>query len=185
MPAKTTAARKAGATKGTTRNGQATGRRGESPVIEALNRTLANAFVLYLNYKKYHWESAGPQFRDLHLLFDEQALVIFNSLDLIGERIRILGGHAIHSPGEIERRSTIAIASENPMNVEEMLQQALSNTELAVEELKDDIEAAEGTRDPGTVDLFTQQLREYEKQAWFLREVLATRDSATLSATAR
>lgn len=184
MAAKKTTAKKATKSAGASSNGKSTGKK-ESGVIEALNRCLANAVGLYFNYKKYHWESAGPQFRDLHLLFDEQALVIYNSWDIIGERIRIIGGHAIHSPAELQRRATISIAGEGPMTVRAMLEQALANTEKSVTELKGDIETADDAKDPGTADLFTQQLREYEKQAWFLREVLANRDGATLGATAR
>jgi starvation-inducible DNA-binding protein len=42
-------------------------------VVETLNRQQANALVAYLNYKKYHWLTYGPLFRDIHLLLDEQA----------------------------------------------------------------------------------------------------------------
>ena len=44
-----------------------------SDTVEHLQRQLANAFVLYANYKHYHWQTFGPLFRDLHLLFDEFA----------------------------------------------------------------------------------------------------------------
>jgi len=42
----------------------------ESPVVKSLRRQVANAVVLYLNYKHYHWQTYGPLFRDLHKLFD-------------------------------------------------------------------------------------------------------------------
>ena len=45
----------------------------ESPIIQALQRQVANAFVLYANYKHYHWQTYGPLFRDLHKLFDQLA----------------------------------------------------------------------------------------------------------------
>ncbi|WP_275575012.1 ferritin-like domain-containing protein [Neosynechococcus sphagnicola] len=41
-------------------------------LITALNRQQANALVAFLNYKKYHWLTFGPLFRDLHLLFEDQ-----------------------------------------------------------------------------------------------------------------
>jgi DNA-binding ferritin-like protein len=41
-----------------------------SDVVEHLQKQVANAFVLYANYKHYHWQTFGPLFRDLHLLFD-------------------------------------------------------------------------------------------------------------------
>jgi len=42
----------------------------ESAVVQSLQRQVANAFILYGNYKHYHWQTFGPLFRDLHLLFD-------------------------------------------------------------------------------------------------------------------
>ena len=44
-----------------------------SDVVEHLQKQVANAFILYSNYKHYHWQTFGPLFRDLHLLFDEFA----------------------------------------------------------------------------------------------------------------
>ena len=45
----------------------------DSAVVQELRRQVANAFVLYANYKHYHWQSYGPLFRDLHKLFDQLA----------------------------------------------------------------------------------------------------------------
>ncbi|TMA18259.1 MAG: DNA starvation/stationary phase protection protein, partial [Deltaproteobacteria bacterium] len=38
-----------------------------NPVVTALRREQASALVLYLNYKKFHWLTFGPHFRDYHL----------------------------------------------------------------------------------------------------------------------
>ena len=47
--------------------------REDHPVVQHLQRQVANSFVLYANYKHYHWQTYGPLFRDLHLMFDEFA----------------------------------------------------------------------------------------------------------------
>src|SRR3546814_8960613 len=57
-------------------------------VADALNALLADSFALYLKTKNYHWHVQGPRFRELHLLFDEQAAQIFATTDLIAERVR-------------------------------------------------------------------------------------------------
>jgi DNA-binding ferritin-like protein len=49
------------------------GAKDAAQVVATLQRQQANALVAYLNYKKYHWLSYGPLFRDIHLLLDEQA----------------------------------------------------------------------------------------------------------------
>src|ERR1700744_2296557 len=78
-------------------------RQGVEEISRALNGLLADTFALYLKTKNFHWHVSGPNFRDYHLLFDEQADQIFATTDAIAERIRKLGGRAIHSVGEIAR----------------------------------------------------------------------------------
>ena len=62
-----------------------------SPVVQALQLQTANAFVLYANYKHYHWQTFGPLFRDLHKLFDELAAEVLSTVDELAERIRMIG----------------------------------------------------------------------------------------------
>src|SRR5689334_24575100 len=61
------------------------------PVIQHLQREAANAFVLYANYKHYHWQTFGPLFRDLHLMFDDFATLTLATIDELAERIRMIG----------------------------------------------------------------------------------------------
>src|SRR6266545_1190190 len=61
--------------------------RGDHPVVQHLQRQVANAFVLYANYKHYHWQTFGPLFRDLHLMFDEFAKDTLGTIDEMAERV--------------------------------------------------------------------------------------------------
>ena len=71
----------------------------ESPVVRALRQQVANAVLLYLNYKHYHWQTQGPHFRDLHKLFDEFADEVLESLDPLAERVRMIGQNPLfHTP---------------------------------------------------------------------------------------
>ena len=65
--------------------------RGDHPVVQHLQKQVANAFVLYANYKHYHWQTFGPLFRDLHLMFDEFAQDVLATVDEMAERIRMIG----------------------------------------------------------------------------------------------
>src|SRR4051812_6012736 len=70
-------------------------------IAGALNGLLADVFALYLKTKNFHWHMSGPQFRDYHLLLDEQADQIFAMTDPIAERVRKLGGETLKSIGHI------------------------------------------------------------------------------------
>jgi starvation-inducible DNA-binding protein len=61
------------------------------PVGQHLQIQVANAFVLYANYKHYHWQTFGPLFRDLHLMFDELAQEVLETIDDMAERIGMIG----------------------------------------------------------------------------------------------
>lgn len=65
--------------------------REDHPLVQHLQRQVANALVLYVNYKHYHWQTFGPLFRDLHLMFDEFAQAVLSTTDEFAERVRMIG----------------------------------------------------------------------------------------------
>src|SRR5215510_10782904 len=64
-------------------------------IAGALNALLADVFALYLKTKNFHWHLSGPNFRDYHLLLDEQADQLFAMTDAVTDRVRKLGGTTI------------------------------------------------------------------------------------------
>src|SRR5829696_8047427 len=72
-----------------------------SEMSAALNALLADTFALYVKTKNFHWHVSGPHFRSYHLLLDEQADQIKNSIDILAERVRKVGGTTIRSIGHI------------------------------------------------------------------------------------
>src|SRR5262245_5387417 len=76
-------------------------------VAGVVNPLIADAFALYTKTKNFHWHLSGPRFRDYHLLFDEQAEAILDSIDILAERVRRIGGTTIRSISHISRLQTI------------------------------------------------------------------------------
>src|SRR5437870_8288939 len=72
-------------------------------IAGAMNAILADVFALYLKTKNFHWHMSGPNFRDYHLLLDEQGDQLFAMTDPIAERIRKIGGLTIKSIRHIAR----------------------------------------------------------------------------------
>jgi starvation-inducible DNA-binding protein len=149
-------------------------------VIVELNREVANAVGLYLNYKKYHWHVSGPLFRDLHLLFDDHATQVLATVDELGERVRILGGLAAHHPQQVTELASVQLSAPGMQSPREMIEEALANHQTVIAGIHRGIEIAEEARDPGTMDLLTRLVQIHEKQAWFLRAV-AARDGSLLA----
>src|SRR5690554_921314 len=60
-------------------------------VARSLASLLADSYTLYLLTHNFHWNVTGPQFRTLHLMFEEQYTELATAVDEIAERIRTLG----------------------------------------------------------------------------------------------
>src|SRR4030095_6390881 len=60
--------------------------------VDNLNQLLADTMTLRDMYKKHHWQVAGPTFYQLHLLFDKHYDEQADLVDMIAERIQLLGG---------------------------------------------------------------------------------------------
>jgi starvation-inducible DNA-binding protein len=140
-------------------------------IVDALQRQVANAFALYLNYKRYHWYTYGPHFRDLHLLFDSHAEQTLESLDELGERIRILGGNPVATLQGVEDTMSVLVPTSTEHSVRTMIDEAIANHRRVITEMREAVALAARGGDPGTADLFTRLVQGHEKQEWFLREV--------------
>ncbi len=140
-------------------------------VVAALQREQASALVLYLNYKKYHWLTFGPNFRDLHLLFEEQGTQVLESIDELAERALMIDAKPIADPAQYLPASFVS-PSQGDKAVRQMVEEATSAHDKVIAEMHKDAETATRAGDIGTADLFTRLVQQHQKQRWFLREIL-------------
>jgi starvation-inducible DNA-binding protein len=146
-----------------------------SPVVQDLRRQTANAFVLYANYKHYHWQTHGPHFRDFHKLFDEFAHEVLETLDPLAERVRMIGQNPPAHPLEMTDLASVAPAAPGS-TVHEMFEEADRNVLVVVKEMRQAAGVADDHDDPGTVDLFSKLVQIHEKHEWWLRDILRSGD---------
>lgn len=150
----------------------------DSAVVQSLHRQVANSFVLYANYKHYHWQTYGPLFRDLHLLFDELAKGVLETIDEFAERIRMIGQDPIFAPQEVLAYASVRVAQPG-LTLRQMIEEAKQNLAVVIKEMRDGARAADGADDPGTVDLFSRTVQVHEKYEWWLRDILEKGDGLT------
>jgi starvation-inducible DNA-binding protein len=150
--------------------------REDHPVVKQLQCQVANAFVLYANYKHYHWQTFGPHFRDLHLMFDEFARNVLETIDDLAERIRMIGQdvHPVQLKQMQEEADVHSAAA--GQSALEMIEEADANLLVVIKDMRDAVKAAEQSNDPGTVDLFSKVVQIHEKHEWFLRQILKKKD---------
>jgi starvation-inducible DNA-binding protein len=137
-------------------------------VADALNALLADSFALYLKTKNYHWHVQGPRFRELHLLFDEQATQILATTDLIAERVRKNGAATLRSIGDIGRRQSIKDDDASGVAAEAMVTALAGDNRTLLAQLKEVKAAAERDGDIATSGLVDAWADETEQRIWFL-----------------
>ena len=149
--------------------------RPDSPVVQELRRQVANAFVLYANYKHYHWQTFGPLFRDLHKLFDRLANDVLPTLDELAERVRMIGQDP---PAHLLEAADLAsVAPAAPFStMREMIEEADRHLLVVIKEMRHAAKVADEQDDPGTVDVFSRMVQIHEKHEWWMRDILRTGD---------
>ncbi|MET0180326.1 MAG: DNA starvation/stationary phase protection protein [Novosphingobium sp.] len=141
-------------------------------LVDSLNGLLADCFALYLKTKNFHWHVAGPNFRDLHLLFDEQATEIFALTDLIGERVRKNGGGTLTSIGSIARKTRVADDDRPDLDAPAMVRALRDDNAALVKTLRETKAAATGAGDNATEGLVDDWTDQAEQRVWFLSQIL-------------
>jgi starvation-inducible DNA-binding protein len=147
----------------------------DSPVVQELRRQVANAFVLYANYKHYHWQTYGPLFRDLHKLFDRLAKDVLPTIDEFAERVRMIGPDPPGHLAEAVALASVAVAAPHS-TMREMVEEAARHLLVVITEMRRAAKVADEHGDPGTVDLFSRTVQIHEKHEWWMRDLLRTGD---------
>lgn len=141
-------------------------------VADALNALLADSFALYLKTKNYHWHVHGPHFRELHLLFDEQATQILATTDLIAERVRKNGATTLRSVGDIDRRQSIRDDDAAGVAPDAMVRTLAEDNRTLLAQIREAKAAAEEAGDIATSGLVDGWADETQQRIWFLEATL-------------
>ncbi len=149
-----------------------TGDNSKTALIEGLNGLLADHLALYFKTKNFHWHVTGPRFRDLHLLFDEQALEIQGQIDAIGERVRKNGAKTLTSIGSVAKHTQIADQDDSELSPEAMLTELRDDNAKLVERLKGLKDHADKAGDNATDGLLDDWTDMAEERVWFLNSTL-------------
>ena len=135
-----------------------------------LKALLADVFALYLKTKNFHWHMSGPNFRDYHLMLDEQSDQIFAMTDPIAERARKLGGTTIRSISDIAGHQRLLDNNADYVDPLDMLAELHGDNKQLVAELRRVHELCDEYRDIATASLIEVWIDETERRAWFLYE---------------
>ncbi|MEO8305419.1 MAG: DNA starvation/stationary phase protection protein [Betaproteobacteria bacterium] len=141
--------------------------------VELLNQILADTMTLRDLYKKHHWQVAGATFFQLHLLYDKHYKEQLALIDIIAERIQLLGGVSIAMAADVAEVTMIPRSPRGREEVPVQLSRLLEAHEMIILATRSDAQKVDALGDFGTNDvLVSNVLRTNELQAWFLSEHL-------------
>ncbi|MGD8940594.1 MAG: Dps family protein [Gammaproteobacteria bacterium] len=137
-------------------------------IAEGLKRLLADSYTLYLQTHNFHWNVTGPQFRELHLMFEEHYTELATAVDEIAERIRTLD---VAAPGTyktfVELSSIKEVEGVPP--AKEMVAILTKGHEQVVKTCREALALAQEGDDESSSALVSDRMRIHEKTAWMLR----------------
>lgn len=137
-------------------------------VADGLKRLLADSYTLYLQTHNFHWNVTGPQFRELHLMFEEHYTELATAVDDIAERIRTLGVYAPGTYKAFAKLSAIKEVEDIPA-AGEMVKLLTQGHEQVVKTCRKALKLAQDAEDESSAALISDRMRVHEKTAWMLR----------------
>ena len=140
-------------------------------ISDALEKALADAYALFLKAQNYHWNIVGPEFNDLHDMFQKQYEALFEEVDELAERIRQLGFKVEGTFTRFKDVTSVKDADKSKSAME-MVKDLKESHEEIIHTMREVAKIAVEEKDYGTVDFMSDTLQDHEKTLWMLNSLL-------------
>jgi DNA-binding ferritin-like protein len=142
-------------------------------VIGALNTDLADAYVLYHQLHKHHWNVEGAEHRDIHVFLQEAYEEIEEAADELAERVQAIGGVPHASMTTLSEVATVEPEDEDVYDIRTSLENDLEMYGDIIESYRNHIELAEGLGDYATSQMLREHIEDLEEHAHVIDHYLA------------
>lgn len=139
-------------------------------VATALNELVADAFALYVKTKNFHWHLSGPNFRDFHKMFDQQAGQILAAIDPLAERVRKLGRRTVLGISHISQLTSVDDNLAAFVPPSDMLKILMEDNKAMAAKMRKAHGICDDNHDPASASLLEVFIDETERRTWFLFE---------------
>jgi starvation-inducible DNA-binding protein len=139
-------------------------------LIQQLKVILGTNFGLYLKAHNYHWNIEGADFSQYHSFLGDLYESIFDQVDDIAEKIRMLGSY---TPGSMVRFLELCDIEEatNVPDAMTMLRTLKSDNDRFIVHLRAGIVAARNANEPAIENFLQDLLDKHQKHAWMLNSI--------------
>jgi len=134
-------------------------------IVDALNTDLANAYVLYHQIHKHHWNVEGAESLDTPQFLQEAYEQLEEGADRIAERAQAIGGVPVAGPANQEERATIEFEGEDVYDIRTSLANDMDAYGDMIQEMREHVQLAANLGDPTTEHILKEVLTELEEDA--------------------
>ena len=138
----------------------------ELATIQHMGRAIQETFRLYRRTHLAHWNVRGPDFPQLHALFEEQYTELWNALDALAERARSLGT-------DVEPTWLTGEDGSVETNGQAIVRGLAADHRAITQTFQQLAEASGGAGDVATEDLAVERMRAHDQMAWMLEATSA------------
>jgi starvation-inducible DNA-binding protein len=142
--------------------------KGTAQIAAALNPLIADTIALYFKTKNYHWHLSGADFVEYHELFDQHADDLFETIDVLAERLRKLGETTVRSISHVAKLQTIKDDNEELVLASEMVSRLLADNQHLVESMRKSNTVCSENGDTPTASILDDLIDKAERRVWFL-----------------
>ncbi len=141
-------------------------------IVDALNTDLADAYVLYHQLHKHHWNVEGAEFLEIHRFLQEVYEDVEDAADAVAERLQALGGVPHASMTALSEHATVEPEDEDVYDIRTSLENDLEMMGNIIESYRQHIELAEGLGDYATAEMLRGQLETIEEHTHHIEHYL-------------
>ena len=141
-------------------------------LVQALKKTLSEAYVLYHTIHGFHWNLKGADFYEYHKLFDEIVSDIYDHIDPIAENIVKLDAVAPFVMSQLASMSGIeevGLFSKDPL---ELTRKFIEMNSKYIDNLKSTFKIANDEDEQGIANFIAERIDQHQKWNWFLKASL-------------
>lgn len=141
-------------------------------IIDALNTDLADAYVLYHQLHKHHWNVEGAEHLPIHRFLQEAYEDVEEAADDVAERLQALGGVPHASMTTLAEAATVEPEDEDVYDIRTSLANDLEMYGDIIESYREHIELTDGLGDFATSEMLKEQLVDLEEHTHVIAHYL-------------
>jgi len=137
-------------------------------IVTMLNRLLCNYAVYQQKLKQFHWNVTGPDFFELHNLFESMYSRANTEIDSIAERIRLFNKLPVSTFKNYLKQASIKEV-DSELTAFQMAKFILEDIRSLLEIMEEAVRVAQDIDDNGTEHMLRVFIKNMEKEHWMLQ----------------